>query len=56
MDEIELMFAAFVGKRRDNTGIRVTDDRSVVSDCINIVESGCCLVPVSVDRQIQKGS
>src|SRR5699024_458511 len=55
MDEIKLMLACFVGKCRDDTGIRVTDDRSVVSDCADVIESGRCLIPVGVDRQIQQG-
>jgi hypothetical protein len=54
VDEIELVIAVFVGKGRDDALISVTDDRRVVSDCVDVIEIGCCLVPVSVDREIQQ--
>ena len=56
VDEIELVITSFVGKGRDDTLISVTDDRRVVSDCVDIIEVGCCLVPISVDREIQQGA
>ena len=54
MDEIELVTTIFVGKGRGDALISVTDDRRVVSDCVDVIEVGGCLVSVSVDRQIQQ--
>ena len=56
MDEIELMVTIFVGKGRDDALISVTDDCRVVSDCVDVIEVGSCLVPVSVHREIQQGA
>ena len=53
MDEVKLVIAVFVGKGRDDAVISVTDDRRVVSDCVNLIEIGSCLVPVGINRQIQ---
>jgi len=54
---IELVVTVFVGKGCDDAAISVTDDRRVVvSDCADIIEFGGSFVPVSVDRQIQRGA
>jgi len=54
VDEIELVITGFVGKGRDDTFISVTDDRRVVSDCVDVIEVSGCLIPVSVDREISR--
>jgi len=50
------MVTILVGESSDDALITVTDDASVVSDCVDVVEFGGCLVPVGVDREIQQGA
>jgi hypothetical protein len=54
VDEIGLVIVVFVGKGRNDTVISVTDDRRVVSDCVDVIEVGGCLVLISVHREIQQ--
>lgn len=54
VDEIKLVGMSFVSKRLNDTAFSVTDDRRVISDCIDGIENGSCLVPLSVDREIQQ--
>jgi hypothetical protein len=49
VEQIELVLVVLVGERLDDVLVSVTDDRRVVSDCVDIIEVGSRLVPVSVD-------
>lgn len=54
MDEIKLMLAIVVGKRINDAGVSVTDERRVVSDRVDIIGGSRCLVLLSIDREIQE--
>ena len=50
VNKIKLVGTVFTTKWCDDAVLSVTDDRRVVSDCVDLIESGGCLVPVSIDR------
>ena len=56
VDEIELVVVAFVGESRGDSIVFVTDDRRVVSNCIDVVEFASGFLPVSIHREIDQGA